>query len=109
MAKIGDVGGAIGAIAADPTAMAVPGIGDGIAELMAGSGMMPSSEEALLGMMQINPADSHVLYVNPNVSVFFMKFFLPLEFKLQYNIPVWGQSSQATNTIALQIKAYFKI
>ena len=109
MAKIAGVSAAMAAIANDPTAMTVPGIGEGIGELLAGGGMMPTSEKDLLGMMQINPADSHVLYVNPNVSVFFMKFFLPLEFKLQYNIPVWGQSSQATNTIALQIKAYFKI
>ena len=50
---------------------------------------------------------SHSLYINPNISFFLTKTFLPLEFKLQYNFPIWGQNSMATHTVALQIKAYF--
>ena len=59
--------------------------------------------------MKIDPKKSHFISLNPNVSVFFMKIFLPLEFKFSYSIPIYGQSAQATNTMAFQIRAYFKI
>ncbi|GHV86111.1 hypothetical protein AGMMS50230_17190 [Spirochaetia bacterium] len=50
------------------------------------------------------------LSVKPNVSVFFTKTPLPLEFKLQYGLPVWGKNvGAAQHQVTLQIKAYFAI
>ena len=51
----------------------------------------------------------HILYLNPNVSVFFMKTPLPLEFKLTYGLPVWGQNAMARHNASLQIRAYFAL
>ena len=67
----------------------------------------PVIKENLLAALA--PADSLCLSINPNVSVFLTKTPLPLEFKLGYNLPVWGKNAQATNTVVLQIKAYFAL
>jgi hypothetical protein len=64
-------------------------------------------EPALLGKLNTDP--QHSLSVNPNLSVFFMKTFLPLELKFQYAIPVWGQNTMARHNATLQVKAYFAL
>jgi len=51
----------------------------------------------------------HILSLNPNVSVFFMKTLLPLEFKFTYGLPVWGQNALARHNASLQIRAYFAL
>jgi hypothetical protein len=59
-----------------------------------------------------NTADdtaTQVLALKPNASLFLVKLPLPLQFQLGYTLPLWGQSTNATNTIVLQIRAYFKI
>ena len=56
-----------------------------------------------------DPKDQHSLYVSPSVSVMLMNTPLPLEFKLQYRLPVWGQNVNAGHTVMLQIRAYFAI
>ena len=53
--------------------------------------------------------NSHSLYVTPNVGVFLTNTPLPLEFKLQYGIPVWGQNTYARHNITAQIRVYFAI
>jgi len=58
---------------------------------------------------QLVGKDSHMLSINPNVSIFLMKTFLPLEFKLSYSLPVYGMNAMDTNTVVFQIKAYFKL
>ena len=81
----------------------------GLATLQGGlelaEGML--DEKTLLEMAGLEGKASHALSINPGVSVFMMKLPLPLEFKLQYNIPVWGQETQARHTMAFQIRAYF--
>ena len=52
---------------------------------------------------------SYTLSLRPNVSLFFMGWALPMEFKLIYMAPLIGQDAQALNTINFQIRAYFKI
>ena len=51
----------------------------------------------------------HRLTVGPYVSAFFMGWPLPMEFRLQYVIPVWGQNTQARHIFGFQIRAYFRI
>jgi hypothetical protein len=43
------------------------------------------------------------------VSAFFVGWPLPMEFKLQYGLPLWGKNTRINNTITLQIRAYFRI
>ena len=50
---------------------------------------------------------SHVLSINPNLGIFLMRLPLPLEFKFQYNIPVFGINTNAQHNMTLQIRAYF--
>ncbi|MCL2805175.1 MAG: hypothetical protein FWD26_04475 [Treponema sp.] len=47
------------------------------------------------------------LNINPNIAFFFTRTPLPLEFKFQYNIPVWGMNEFARHTAMFQIKAFF--
>ena len=49
------------------------------------------------------------LNINPNVSVFLTKTPLPLEFKLQYYLPVWGKNTTIKHIFGLQVKAYFAL
>ena len=55
----------------------------------------------------MKPEASHILSINPNISLYLTKFRMPLEFKLQYNIPVWGMNAQAKHTVMFQFKLYF--
>jgi hypothetical protein len=52
---------------------------------------------------------TQALSLKPNASIFLTSLPLPLQFQLAYTVPLWGQSTNATNTIVLQIRAYFKI
>ena len=58
---------------------------------------------------QLDTDPHHILYLNPNVSIFFMKTPLPLEFKFTYGLPVWGQNAMARHNASLQIRAYFAL
>jgi len=78
----------------------------GLSQLM---GAVPITKSDLLKQAQLTGEDSHILSINPNVSMFMYKTPLPLEFKLQYNLPLWGQNAQATNSVVFQVKAYFQI
>jgi hypothetical protein len=55
----------------------------------------------------VDNTESYVLSVSPNVSLFLTKFVLPIEFKLGYTLPLVGDNAYATNTVVLQIKAYY--
>jgi hypothetical protein len=52
---------------------------------------------------------THALALKPNASIFLTQLPLPLQFQLTYTAPLWGKSTNATNTLVLQIRAYFKI
>ena len=64
-------------------------------------------EATILGSLNTDP--QHSLNINPNVSMFLTKTPLPLEFKFQYGIPVYGQNVMARHNMVLQIKAYFAL
>ena len=69
-----------------------------------------AAQDAFLGDGALNTDPQHSLYITPNVSVFFTKTPLPLEFKLQYGIPVWGQNiAAARHNVTLQVRVYFAI
>jgi len=74
------------------------------------SGMgIPLTEEAVIEQGGFAGAESHFLSLRPNVSLFLLKTPLPLEFKFQYGLPLYGKNTQATNTVIFQVKAYFQI
>jgi hypothetical protein len=52
---------------------------------------------------------TQALSLKPNASIFLTSLPLPLQFQLAYTVPLWGQNVNATNSIVLQIRAYFKI
>jgi hypothetical protein len=52
--------------------------------------------------------DSYLLSVSPNVSLFLMKFFIPIEFKVGYTLPLVGKNADARNIIVFQVKSYLK-
>jgi len=52
--------------------------------------------------------DTYLLTVAPNVSLFLMKFPVPLEFKLGYTLPLLGKNELAANILVLQLKSYLK-
>ena len=70
-------------------------------------------ELTITGLPALVPApefqDTHRLNLTPSAQIFFMGLPLPLEFKLQYAIPLWGQGVTAMNNVTLQIRAYFAI
>ncbi|MCL2129305.1 MAG: hypothetical protein FWH35_03015 [Treponema sp.] len=89
---------------------------DGIDELLAGfTAMLPAGTElpidkdGLLEKGNLVGDAAYSLSLKPNVSVFLTKIFLPLEFKLQYQVPVLGKNVMARQNLTMQIKAYFKI
>ena len=66
------------------------------------------AEKAIVqNMKDLAGGDSHLLSINPNAGIFLMTLPLPLEFKFQYNIPVWGVNANAQHSASLQIRAYF--
>ena len=66
-------------------------------------------EEGLLSEGALDTDPHHIISLNPNISVFFMKTPLPLEFKFTYGLPVWGQNALARHNASLQIRAYFAL
>ncbi len=52
--------------------------------------------------------ESYLLSVGPNISLFLMKFFIPMELKVGYTLPLLGKNEGAVNTIVFQIKTYMK-
>lgn len=65
------------------------------------------SPEVKIDDTAVDNTESYVLSVAPNVSLFLTKFVLPIEFKLGYTLPLVGDNAFATNTVVLQIKAYY--
>ena len=50
---------------------------------------------------------SYLFSVGPNVSLFLMNFFIPMEFKAGYTLPLLGKNDDAVNTIVFQTKIYY--
>jgi hypothetical protein len=59
------------------------------------------------GTEQAN-TDTFLLSIRPNVSVFFLKTFIPIEAVLQYSLPISGKNSFVINPIDLELRAYLK-
>ena len=59
--------------------------------------------------LEDSEAQSHLLTLTPNAAVFFYGWPLPMEFKLSYTAPLWGQNAGANHVIGFQIRVYFKI
>ena len=53
--------------------------------------------------------NTYLLSVKPNVSFFLTKTPMPLEFKLQYALPVWGMRNMARHSITAQVRVYFAL
>jgi hypothetical protein len=51
---------------------------------------------------------SQLLTITPQVGAFFTGLPVPIETKLQYSLPVYGVSANATNALALQINTYLR-
>jgi len=51
----------------------------------------------------------HLFTIGPNVSMFFMEWPVPMEFRLSYTIPIWGQNTQVRHVFGLQVRTYFRI
>ncbi|MCL2231729.1 MAG: hypothetical protein FWB99_01465, partial [Treponema sp.] len=68
-------------------------------------------EEAVAGLnaaMQ-DEGSVHMLTLGPNVSAFFMQWPVPMEFRLSYTFPLWGQNAPLRHVVTLQIRTYFRI
>ena len=52
---------------------------------------------------------SHIFSMRPGISMMLTKTPLPLEFKLEYSLPLIGKNTTASNAVILAVKAYFKI
>ncbi|MDL2229007.1 hypothetical protein LJC14_02030 [Treponema sp. OttesenSCG-928-L16] len=57
----------------------------------------------------VDDSGSMLLSLKPNAMIFLTKLFLPMQFKLSYSLPVWGQNTNATHSLTLQARIYFKI
>ena len=53
-------------------------------------------------------SESYLFSVGPNVSLFLMKFVVPMELKIGYTLPLFGMNADAVNTIVFQVKTYMK-
>ena len=49
------------------------------------------------------------LAVNPGIGIFVTTTPLPLEFKINYSLPVTGSNTKAAHTLSLQFRAYFAL
>ena len=72
---------------------------------MGGNSTLPS---ALQSSAYTPEKATSYLTVGPNASLFFQKTFLPIELKVGYTIPLAGESTNATNVLLLELKAYAK-
>jgi hypothetical protein len=57
---------------------------------------------------EVADTDSYLFSVGPNVSLFLMNFFIPMELKIGYTLPLLGKNADALNTIVFQVKTYMK-
>jgi len=60
----------------------------------------------------VTPQDQgsvHSLSLGPNVSAFFMDWPVPMEFRLSYTFPLWGQNAPLRHVVTLQVRTYFRI
>jgi hypothetical protein len=51
--------------------------------------------------------DKQLFVVTPSISFFFLGWFVPVDFKVQYALPVWGQNQFALHSLSLIAKVYF--
>ncbi len=76
-------------------------------------------QAGLAGMLKLAPEteidglgglgnDSYLFSVKPNVSAFFMKTPVPLEFKASYVLPLLGKNDFAANFFVLEARVYLK-
>jgi len=70
---------------------------------------LPDDAAGLMAYAGLVGKPTHALSIKPNVSIFLLKTPLPLEFKFQYQIPLYGIDSMARHNMTLQVKAYFQI
>jgi len=56
----------------------------------------------------LDSASHKSLTFTPAVMFFVMNTFMPLEFRLQYGIPVYVRNGTAMETLTFQVRAYFK-
>ena len=87
---------------------------DGIDDLLVGmasiaGGPLPINEKDVLEIAGFVGKASHSLTIKPNVSVMLLKTPIPLEFKLQYGLPLYGQNNQAMHNVVFQFKLYFPL
>jgi hypothetical protein len=83
-------------------------LGDG---LQLGAGLpvtLTMSPELKVDGTAVADSNSYLLTISPNLSLFLMKFYIPLEFKLGYTLPLVGKNAYATNTLVLQVKVYLR-
>ena len=52
---------------------------------------------------------SHSLSIDPGVAIMFYKWFIPMEFELNYKSPVWGMNASSNHTFVFIAKVFFKI
>ena len=55
------------------------------------------------------PVPQHSIVVSPHASLFFTNTRFPLEFKFQYDAPLWGMSSLARHNASLHVRMYFAL
>ncbi len=86
-------------------------------EMMIGEGLrlgaalpftFTQSPELKFDGVALADTDTYLLVVSPNVSLFLMKFYLPMEIKLGYSLPLAGKNAYASNTLVLQLKLYMR-
>jgi hypothetical protein len=51
--------------------------------------------------------DAYILSVSPNVAARFNTTPVPLEFSVQYTLPLWGKNTLAEHSLALGVAVYF--
>lgn len=75
------------------------------------SGSGPAGDAGVTNMKGLLPDgdQTHSLTLTPNAAMFFYGWPLPMEFKLSYTAPLWGQNTSAGHVIGFQVRLYFKI
>jgi hypothetical protein len=70
---------------------------------------MDDTMSGAIGMPRFNRFSHQTLTLTPGVHLFFTKTPLPLEFKLQWGIPLYVRNGIAMNTLILQMRVYFAL
>ena len=72
-------------------------------------GMADTVKDNILNGLNGDGSPNYIFSLKPGVSVFFMGWTLPMEFKVQYSAPIFGQNiGNALHTITFQARLYFK-